>query len=239
MTAVIGAALLGGCADFEFLTPDLPESGAPAVFQANIYVDETGSFRLDGSLVPGLNADGFRRAVRNDTVRISTLSFPPNSIAGNGTRQYAQPAQIADPASFTRPLLVRAPSLSDITAVPPVFQWYGLSRLDGDSIIIARGSELVLRVANQAARSEPAPQIRQWFLELASEETSFRLGGQGEPPDTIRVPSYWLPAAANGRISAYLTYYVAGSYRPVPGDYLVILGANIRLRWNIRLQGQP
>ncbi|MEX2281968.1 MAG: hypothetical protein WEE89_05755 [Gemmatimonadota bacterium] len=233
----LGAALLAGCVEFDFLTPDLPESGAPAVFQANIYVDETGTFRLDGSLAPGLTLDGFRRTVRNDTIRVSTLLVPPNSVAGNGTRRYAFPAQLADPVAFSRPLTIAVPGVSDVGAVPPVFQWYGLSRVDGDSVIVARGSELVLRVSHQSGLSQPAPQIRQWFLELATNESSFRISGPGDPPDSLRIPPYWLPPASDGRVTAFLTYYVSGVYRPAPGDYLLILGASIRLRWNIRLQG--
>lgn len=231
------ALTLTGCVQFDFLEPDLPESGAPVVFQANVYIDETGTFRLDGSLVPGLNFDGFRRTVLNDTIGVSSLDVTPSAIAGNGTRTYAFPTHVADPVSFTQPLIITPPVVADVGAVPPVLRWYGLNRVDGDSLIVPRGAELMLRVSNQAARNQPGPQIRQWFLELATDSTSFRLGGSGEPPDTIRVPAYWIPPSSNGRIAAYLTYYVAGTYRPFPGDYLLIVGANMRLRWNIRLQG--
>jgi hypothetical protein len=233
---LFGLALLPGCADFDFLTPDFPERGAPAVFQANIYVDETGVFRLDGSLAPGLTADGFRRGVRSDTVRVSGLILTPGSIRSNGTRDYAFPAQVSDPSTFVRPIGIVVPTLTEIRAVPPIFQWYGLRRIDPDTVVATRGEDLVLRIANDQSLSQPAPQIRQWFLALSSIEGSFQLGGQNEPPDVIRVPSYWVPAAANGRITATLTYYVAGTYQPAPGDYLLILGVNMRMRWNIRLQ---
>lgn len=227
------ALLVGGC--FDFVEPDLAEAGAPAVLQTNLYLDETGLLRADALLVPSLTVDGLGRTIPDDTLRISGLELRPTSLKRNGTRQYSITTTVSDPAAFVRPLHVQSPTVTGVSAPPTTVAWFALQRADPDTVVLAAGQELELHVIVEPGRSQPIPDQRLWILELVTDSANFRISAQGPPPTTLRVPTFWVPPSRNGRMAAYLTYYLTGTYRPAPGDYIHMLVANLRIRWNIRL----
>ena len=226
-------ALLVGCVDF--VESDLSEAGAPAAFQAIIHVDDNGRLQVSGILLPGLTADGIRRTVPNDTIRVYGLPFGPTESKPNGTRTYDLQTQLAGPEPGGRPLTLAPPAVTGSFAPPTSIQWQGVRRLDPDTIVAPAGTDIVLHAELTPATTMPAPVSRSWNVDLVSAEGNFRFGANGVPPASIRIPSFWIPNASNGRIAVFLTFFQSGAYRPPPGDYSVSAAADVRIRWNVRL----
>ena len=212
----------------------MPEAGAPAILLAAIHVNDSARLHFTGTLAPALTLEGLERDIRNDTIVVNGVSVPPITVRRQGTREYDFRAQLMD--ASTRPLSLRPPRIADVTASPPVIQWHTIQRPDPDSLVIAPGAELVLSVRRVGTEQNP-PQRRSWSLDLVSAEGNFQISGGGPPPDTIRVPPQFIPPSRNGRITAFFTYFQSGVYRPPPGDYLLNLNADVRVRWQIRLTG--
>jgi hypothetical protein len=233
---LLGFCLLVTAGCFDFLDPDLPETGAPVVLETNLSFDETGLLQAGALLAPALTVDGFRRAVLVDTLRVSSVAITPDSVRPNGTRRYRFSTTVHDPVGFVRPLRIATPTVADVRATQPVIDWFALQRADPDTLIFGTGQDLMLNLIVEPGESRPAPDQRVWSLELVTDSGRFRLGAPGRPPPSIRVPAYWVPPSGNSRVTAYLTYFLAGTYRPAPGDYLHSLTASLRIRWNIRLQ---
>ena len=225
---------LTNAACFDFEEPDLPEAGAPAILQAAIHVSDAGLLHFTATLAPALTLEGLEREIVNDTIVVNGLRFGPRAVRRNGTREYD--AETAQAAPAGTPLSLISPRIADVQASPPAVQWPTVQRLDPDSLVYTRGTELMLRARLVGAES-PAPQLRSWTVELASTEARFTLGGSGRPPETIRVPPQFVPEAQNGRVTAILTYFQSGVYRPAPGDYLLTLNSDVRVRWLLRLTG--
>ncbi|MGH7466806.1 MAG: hypothetical protein ACRENP_02365 [Longimicrobiales bacterium] len=226
--------LFSGCLDF--IEPDLPEAGAPAVLQMNLNLDETGQLHTNAILVPSLTVDGLNRNVPDDTLRVSGLEFVPSNVRRNGTRLYSVNTRVNDPVAFVRPLRIQPPQVTGVSAPPPVVAWFALERADPDTVVARVGEELMLHLVVEPGGAQPEPDQRLWILELVRDSASFRISAAGAPPTTLRIPAHWVPAGRSERMSAYLTYYLTGTYRPAPGDYLHSLAVNLRIRWHIRLQ---
>jgi len=227
------AMLLVGCFDFE--APDLPEIGAPAVLEASIHVNDSARVHVTGFLAPALTIDGERRNVPNDTLRVYGVAVGPSEIRSSNARVYDSRFAIPGADPLARPITLIAPRVDNVITPPPVIRWRTVRPAQTDTLRINRGDDLVLRILRSAETSDPAPSAQQWTMDLVSLDGNFRLGAQGAPPDTIRIPSYWVPEAANGRVTAYLTVFLNGSYRPAPGDYVVVVTADQRVRWDIRV----
>ena len=73
LTALSLALLCAGC--WEFVDPQFPEVGAPAVMQASAFVTEDGNVNVNGLLLPGVREGGFQREVPDDTLRILGLKL--------------------------------------------------------------------------------------------------------------------------------------------------------------------
>jgi hypothetical protein len=123
-------------------------------------------------------------------------------------------------------------------APPTSIQWQGVRRLDPDTIVATVGTDIVLHV-QLTATTLPTPDTRSWNVDLVSADGNFRFGANGVPPASIRIPSFWIPNASNGRIAVFLTFFQSGAYRPPPGDYSVSATADVRIRWNVRLLPTP
>ena len=225
---------LGGC--FDFVEPDLPEAGAPAVLQTTISTDETGRFQAGALLVPSLTVEGLNRRIPDDTLRVSGFKLVPSAVRKNDTREYALATTLPDPATRLRPIRVQAPLVTGVVAQPPSVDWFALERADPDTVIARANQDLELHLIVEPGQSQPQPNQRLWNLDLVGEDSLiFRIGAQGLPPATLRIPSYWIPASRNGHLAAYLTYHLTGTYRPTPGDYIHVMNATQRIRWNVRL----
>jgi hypothetical protein len=223
--------LLAGCIDF--VEPDLPERGAPAVIQAAIRLTDLGDAQLEALLAPGLDRSGLRREVTRDTVIVLGRAVTPDSIARNGSRRYrdswsAPAAVVAGPVTF------RAPLLENLNAAPPELIWTGARRLGPDTIDIVRGQDLVLVVGPGAGSGLPSPDVQQWFLRLEGDDGAFNISADGPPPDTIQVPARWIPEG--GQVATRLIYAQSAVFEDTPGDYVGLITLDIRLHWTVRVQ---
>jgi hypothetical protein len=95
------------------------------------------------------------------------------------------------------------------------------------------GGDLALVLESDLGTPEPAPGIRQWFLTIAGDSTTFRLGGDGLPPDTILVPARWIPPGDS--LAVRLIFSQSASVTPPPGDYVGIFALDTRLFWTVRM----
>jgi hypothetical protein len=227
---VCACIVLAGC--FDFVEPDLPESGAPVVLQAATHLTETGRLHFTATLAPALSLEGFLRRVPNDTIVVHGIRLSPDSLARNGSRYYDETRVL--PELLGRPLLLAAPRVPEVVAQAPAVRWESVRAL-ADTIVVAANQDLVLRVQLVGTPSDPQPQQRQWAVDLVAEDFVFRIGADGAPPDSIRIPSYWIPTDRDGQIDAYLTYFLSGIYRPPPGDFVTILTADTRIRWTVHV----
>ena len=234
LNALVAPLLATACVDF--VAPDLPEIGAPAVFQGALRVRADGSVQVDGQLAPGLDEDGFRRRVAREAVVALGRMVAPGSTAPNGTRSYFDEwSTTIDSVAGT--LTLEAPAVEGV-GPPPAIRWSGLAKLDSDTVPVAAGEDLVLRVRLSGA-DEPPPLNDSWLLQLTGEEGQFRIGADGAPPDSIVVPARWLPAPDDGVVLAELGYTRTTSVRPAMSDYvgLFLLGAGVS--WTVRVTGGP
>lgn len=232
--AMIAAVALAGCIDF--VEPDLPELGAPAVIQAAIRLTDRGDAEIEALLAPGLDQAGLRRGVARDTVHVLDRAVTPDSIARNGSRRYravwaASGTVVAEPVTF------RAPSLEDPVLSPPELTWTGARRLGPDTLDIGAGEDLVLEVRSGSGTESPPPDLRQWFLRLEGDEGAFNISSDGPPPDTIQVPARWIPAGET--VAARLLYAQSAVIENAAGDYVGLVTLDIRLHWTIRRNGLP
>ena len=235
--AALLTAVLAGCIDFE--EPDFSEAGQPAVFQAIVQLDETGRLNVSGVLIPGITSENVRRTVPNDTVRIYGVVIPPERTAPSGARTYELETQLAGPEPGARPLTIIPPPVTGARALPTTIQWQGLRRLDPDTLFSPAGSDILLHIELNPTTSNPAPNVASWNVDLVSADSNFRFGANGVPPASIRIPSFWIPNASNGRLAIFLSFFQSGTYRPAPGDYSVSATGNVRIRWNVRLLPVP
>jgi hypothetical protein len=233
MRAAIALLALAMTACIDFIAPDIPELGAPAVVEATIRLTDVGTSDVDVRLVPGLDEDGFRRHVPRDTVDVLGFPIGPDSVLRNGTRRYLGTWEF-DRDGVARPATFRAPEVEGVVAPVPAIDWAGLRRLDADTLDVRRGEDLVLRIETYSEPLEPRPDIRQWFLRLEGDSTAFGVNADGPPPDTLVIPARWIPGGDELRVRLIFSQSVL--LNPPPGDYLGLVTLDSRLHWTIRIR---
>src|SRR5690606_3498397 len=140
--ALIAAAFATGSAGcIDFVEPDLPERGAPAVVQVTIRLSED-SLSVEGVLAPGLDDGGFRRGVLRETLLVGDTAIEPTELERNGTRRYTAHWQPGDGAP-AGPVRLEAPLVNQVVAPPPSLEWSGIRALDADTVVIGPGGDLV------------------------------------------------------------------------------------------------
>ncbi|MGH7554574.1 MAG: hypothetical protein ACREMQ_16340 [Longimicrobiales bacterium] len=227
-------ALLAAC-DIDFVEPDLPERGAPAVFEATLRTNDGATVDLQARLAPGLDESGLRRGLLRASVRLLGTDVLADSVLRNGTRVYRAALPLG-PA--TRPITLEAPQVEDVTAMIPVVRWSEIMRQGSDTVEVARGSDLVLMVDTTRAAVQPAPAIRQWVLLLRGDGDEFlTIGSNGTPPDSIVVPARFIPASASGFLTARLVHQQLMTFRPAPGDYIALVTLDASIAWTVRVRG--
>lgn len=236
MRAAAFLPILALAACIDFVEPDLPSLGAPAVIQATIRLTDQGEAELDALLAPGLDEAGLRRAVTRDTILVLGRPVVPDSIAHNGSRHYR--AVWPSPATaVAEPVTFRAPSLGSLTARPPEVVWAGARRVGPDTLRVAAGQDLFLEVGPGAGSQLPQPDRQQWFLRLEGDSSAFNISADGPPPDTIQVPSRWIPPG--NEVAARLIYAQSAVIEDAPGDYVGLITLDIRLNWTVRMLEPP
>ena len=222
---IVGAT--AGC--YDFVEPDFPEAGAPAVLSASMFVDEFGNANFDGLLAPGLAIGGVSRPVPNDTIYVMGVKIAPGSIAPNRSRSYHYTGSVITPRRFT----MQAPSVEGV-GTPPGVDWFGMQKTDADTLFWTPGTTLTFHVRTNLGPSTPAPPIRQWFLELRGDR-SVRISSDGLPPDTLPVPPNFIPTPVNGVVVATLSLYQSGTQQQ-SHDYIGSFTYNFSVRWIVRVK---
>lgn len=225
---------LAGCIDF--VEPELPELGAPAVIQAAIRVTDRGEAGIEAVLVPGLDRAGFKRNVPSDTLFALGRAIGSDSIARNGSRHYRDAWQ-ASAGATAEPVTFRAPFLADLSGSPPELTWTGARRVGPDTLSLVRGDDLFLEIAEGEGISLPEPELQQWFLRLEGEDRAFNISADGLPPDTIQIPARWIPAGRE--VAARLIFAQSAVLDDGPGDYVGLITLDIRLHWTLQFVDPP
>jgi hypothetical protein len=230
--ALIGAVALLAAGCIDFVAPDLPQVGGPAVFEGALRVRDDGPVRIDGELAPGIDEDGIRRRVPREAMIALDDSILPTNIQTDGTRRYLE-TRVADASVAAGPLSLEAPVVAGVDS-PPAIRWIGIVRVDPDTLVLASGSDLVLRTFS-AGTDVPAPLISSWTLQLRGGEDNFRIGANGAPPALIQVPARWLPRTSDGLITAELGFLRRHSVGVEATSYVGIFLVDVTLHWTIRL----
>jgi len=224
-----------GCLDFA--EPDLPDIGAPAILQVSINLRADGTFIVNGELAPGLTLDAnTRRLPAGDSIVVYGVVIQPYDITSAERRKY----NFGDTAAarfFDQPLTLEAPWLEDVRAVIRPLSWRTARRIGSDTIVVARGHDLVLPVAHTGTAHSVAPQREEWVLFLTTESQTYKVGANGPPPDSIVVPARWIPDPENGRVRLRLWHSMNTTMREWPGDYILNLSALIEVDWTLQLTG--
>lgn len=222
---------LGAC--WDFVEPDFPGAGAPAVLTVGLFADESNRANVTGLLAPGLTKGGLQRRVTNDTLWIYGVPLTPTNVRPNGSREYDTTLEAPDLEN--RVLEVRPPAIEELTSPAPT-RWSTIRKLDPDTISWTRGTDLVLRIDTTLVSVQPRPQIRQWFLELRGSDRPFRVSSDGLPPAALRIPAEWMPTpSSSGTIVASLQFYQSGQQLSAPRDFLTNVTFTFILRWIIRV----
>ena len=221
--------LCTGCIDFE--TPDLVEAGAPAVVEAAIHVQDSGRLNVTARLTPAITPDfAVRDFPDGDSIRVYGVAIPPERVHPNRTRDYRFD-ELLGPGVFTQLISFVAPRVSGVEAPPPSIIWPSPVRVGPDTLLLGAGEDLVVHVSMRGVPGTPPPEFAQWSLDLFTDSAYFRVSGNGLPPAEIRVPSFWIPVSPDRKLTASFTSHFSGRVRHPPGDYLLTLTADVRLRW--------
>jgi hypothetical protein len=226
-TAALTAWLCAGCIDVA--EPEIPDPRSPAILQANMRIFDTGVLQVDGSLSPGREETGFLRVVQVPFIQVGEFLAEPQTLSRQGVRTYNQNftvprGETAGPFELVPPDVRGTPTL-------PTVRWYGLQRVGSDTIVVAPGSDVVLRVDTVAAPSQPEHRFRQWFIEVRTGATVFRLSGDQPPPPVLRIPAEWVPGADGGTSEISLIYIQSTQLRTPDNSYIASITLDTRLHW--------
>lgn len=213
-----------GCLDF--VEPELPERGAPAVAQISVVLSDSGALSVNATVAPGFDDDGLRREVLDATIATAGYTVSPDTLE-SGDLRYAVTLAV-DTAVTARAIDIRGPRVAGTTGIPLV-RWPTVGRADGDTVSVEADGTLRLHVRVEEDAGAPAPDTRQWFLTLAGDSTTFRLGSDEPPPEELEIPARWVPA---GVVSARLIYQQSATLR-IGENYVSLLTLDMRLHWTI------
>lgn len=222
-------AALSGC--WDFVEPDLPAEAGVSVLQVSAFLQDDGRVQISALLAPGIDQDGFRRRILNDTLGIFDVRLPPTATRASGTREYFHTIQLEGDAA-SRPFTVDPPLLENVPVIPHV-RWFGVRKLGADTVLLPRTEDLVLRVDADPGVSTPPPGSRSWSLELSGAGGTLLLSGSGLPPEELRIPDTFLPHGGADMLRAVLVVTQSSTVRApnFRGNY----GFIVRNSWIIQL----
>jgi hypothetical protein len=221
--------LTAACLDF--VEPDLPERGAPAVARISVVLSDSGSIDVEGEIAPGIDDSGVRRTLVQEDVRAAGLSFAPGDTTPGGGRLYASRRQIG-PDQVAGAIEVFTPAITHTTAAPAI-RWAVLRRFDADTVTTEEDGSLRLRATELADPTLGAPpDTRQWFLTLIGDDNNFRLGADGPPPDTFVVPARWIPTADETIVVRLI--YQQSARLDADSLYIGLITVDQRVHWIVR-----
>ncbi|NJD10776.1 MAG: hypothetical protein FIB01_10220 [Gemmatimonadetes bacterium] len=233
LLALSAALLAGGCIDF--VDPRLPNSGAPALLQLSVSLQESGVLMVSGQLQPGRDSSGVTRVPRDSALYIGGQVIEADTVLARNTLRF-DATVVVSRAVLAGPIAMAAPAITGIQTTAPFLVWYGLVKVGGDTVIVERGGDATLRVNARLGQAMPAVQVRQWYLDLSGPAGTIRVSGSGFPPDSMRVPPQWLPGTAPAPLLASLLCYQSAQTRDPPGDYIGNIAMDARTQWVVRLR---
>jgi hypothetical protein len=231
-SVALAALVCSGCIDVA--EPTIPDPRSPAVLQANMRIFDSGVLQVDGSLSPGREETGFLRVVQVPFIQVGQFLAPPQSLSRQGVRIYNENFVVPRDAT-AGPFELVPPDVRGTPTLPTV-RWYGLQRIGNDTIVAAPGTDIILRVDTVAAQSQPANRFRQWFLEVRTNATVFRISGDQPPPHTLRIPAEWAPGMDGGRSEISLIYYQTTQLRTPDNSYIANIMLDTRLNWIVQFR---
>ena len=193
---------------------------------------DSGRVSTDARVAPGLDLEGFPRSVISPSLSVNGRELQPDSMRPDGTLRYIM-SWDAGRDVVLMPITATAPQVDGVSASPPAIEWFGLRRAGPDLIRLERGAELLLPVVAVGGISRPPPSLRQWFLTLTSDDRSFRLSADGEPPNPIPVPPQWIPEGDT--VQVRLIFTQSATLMDPPGDYLGVVTTDTWLFWTLVL----
>jgi hypothetical protein len=235
VVALGSAVMVGSCV--EVAEPELPERRAPAILQANMRIFDAGVFQVDGSLTPGREETGFLRVVQVPFIQAGPFTVAPTELTRAGVRTYQE--SFAVPRNATAgPFDLIPPDVRGTPTLPPV-RWYGLQRIGSDTLRVVPGGDIVLRVDTIAAPSQPATRFRQWFLEVRTGSTTYRISGDQPPPPVLRIPAEFAPGMLGGQSTVSMIYLQSAQLRTPDGSYIANVMLDTRLNWTVLYRNPP
>lgn len=227
-SAPLAAALLAaGCIDF--VDPNLPLPGI-ALLQLSVDFLGNGTVGVTGTLIPGLTPAFEFRKVPDDSLLVNGQPVAPTTVHQNQNRDYSATLPLP---SEVGPLTVLAPFVTGIPDRPPPLEWFGVRRLDPDTVVLPAGADLHLHLDTSAGPGVPTPVNRQWFLQLFAGGHMFQLGADGPPPADLHVPLEFLPPDSVGTFRASLSVFYGGQLNAAGGDYLVNAQFDQHVDWTV------
>ncbi len=232
---MVPGPLLLACIDF--VEPNIPDAGGPAILSATAVISDRGTVDVGAMLDPGLDHLGVRRQVPEAGLEAYNATIEPDRVQRDGRRFYEAGFEF-DPAVDIQTVVFLAPVVPGIAAPRPGAHLFGIRRLGPDTLRLVSGADLLLAVTAEPGTTTPAPDIRQWFLNLGSATDEVRLGGNGPPPDTMIIPTRFIPMGDS--LEVRLIYQQSVDVRGAPGDYIGLFVLDSRVFWTVRVEaGAP
>ncbi|MEO5510666.1 MAG: hypothetical protein ABIV28_04200 [Longimicrobiales bacterium] len=225
----VAAFAAGACVDLA--EPRLPNLGAPAFLSLTLRQIPGLPFEVTGSLTAGRDSSGIRRRLLSPLVVVTQpITFGEPNAQGSYLISVKPPI----PAAYTGPFEVQPPIIEGVAA-PVTFRWWGIRRLDPDTVRPDALGDVALHVESELGPAVPASRSQQWFLELRGDFGSIRVSGDGPPPTTLRIPSQFIPAAPDKRVEISLIYFQSATTIPAPGNYIAAVTLDTRVAWVLKL----
>ena len=247
----LAAALLlaAGCMDFRQVTlpepPPPPE--VPASFHASVsFQDQVPSepgggsgragaargVRINATLDPGFDASGHRRQVRDDTLRIASTRLAPTQREPGGLRVYEGWVPLPEAGASGVVLRIVPPVVPGAAPATVLYQPIPV-RIGGDTLRVADGAEVDLRMAVPEAPPGPRPLEQGWNLDVGAGPSRLVVSGQGPVPVPLVVPTALVPASAGEWLSARLLMHSRLGLGPQEGRYFIEIQFTAILGWTI------
>jgi hypothetical protein len=191
---------------------------------------------VSGTLHPGKDGRGRRRAIDDARLTVGTLVIP-------GERQrddfyhYSHSWSPVAAATTDSVLTVVPPSVKGVQPQPPAVHLALWTRVTEPQPTIARGSDVVLEVRKLGGGSEQAGATN-WTLNVHAGGQGFSMSGTGDPPTTLRIPAEHLPGAGTGPYSARLLLqrYAGGPpFGSGREQYDVMVNHTTEIAWTVRV----
>jgi hypothetical protein len=221
---VLACVMLTGC--WDFIDPDLAAENGAATFQFSAALDRSGTLRAQATLAPGLNSDGFRRDVTVDTLRVLNFAVSSDSVLRNGNHVYSLTAPVTAQQA-ARGITIRGPFIEE-APLAPAARWHVARKAGPDTIRITRGSDLVVRLAEDTVTAVPPPS-EHWFLALSGRERQFQISSNGRVPSEVRVPAEWIPEVADSVLNVSMTS-LQSTQLLLPG-YRAFMSFTVFINW--------